>query len=213
MDQVIEIEKRYVHESYDKIPELFDNTRQYTWPKVREFSKSLKTNSLILDAGCGNGRNLNIRKDCHYIGSDVTPGLINISRKKAECVLCNVLKMPFKDNSFDAVLSIAVIHHLSTEYRRIQAIREMTRVLKIGGKMLIYVWAKEQPRFQKYSQQDIMVPWKCRKTGKKICDRYYHTYIKDELETSINNINGLCIIESGNQCYNWYCIVKKKSNK
>ena len=36
-------------------------------------------------------------------------------------------------------MSIAVIHHLSTESRRLQAIQEINRILKIGGEALIYV--------------------------------------------------------------------------
>lgn len=47
-------------------------------------------------------------------------------------------------NSIDAILCIAVIHHLSTDERRLQAIPEIISVLQIGGQALIYVWAKEQ---------------------------------------------------------------------
>jgi len=42
------------------------------------------------------------------------------------------------------VISIAVIHHFSTDSLRIQAIEEIYRILRIGGKALIYVWAYEQ---------------------------------------------------------------------
>jgi SAM-dependent methyltransferase len=45
---------------------------------------------------------------------------------------------------FDSVISIAVIHHFSTKTLRIEAIKEMHRILKVGGKVLIYVWAFEQ---------------------------------------------------------------------
>lgn len=44
----------------------------------------------------------------------------------------------------DAVLSVAVIHHFSTAGRRIEALRELARVLRIGGKILVSVWAMEQ---------------------------------------------------------------------
>ena len=53
-------------------------------------------------------------------------------------------------------MSIAVIHHLSTETRRLQAIQEINRILKIGGEALIYVWAYEQPRFENEKSQDSM---------------------------------------------------------
>lgn len=32
------------------------------------------------------------------------------------------------------------------------------RILKPGGKMMIYVWAMEQEK-RKFGQQDVMVPW------------------------------------------------------
>lgn len=48
------------------------------------------------------------------------------------------LKLPLRPNSFDCVISIAVVHHFSTPALRIAAIREMIRVLRIGGQMLIY---------------------------------------------------------------------------
>lgn len=44
----------------------------------------------------------------------------------------------------DGVICIAVIHHLATESRRIQAIREIVRILRTSGRALIYVWAKNQ---------------------------------------------------------------------
>lgn len=51
-----------------------------------------------------------------------------------------------------------VIHHLSTKERRIRAIKEMTRTLRVGGRIMIYVWAMEQKR-RKFEKQDIFVPW------------------------------------------------------
>jgi alkylated DNA repair protein alkB family protein 8 len=45
---------------------------------------------------------------------------------------------------FDSVISIAVIHHFSTKTLRIAALTEIHRILKVGGRALIYVWAYEQ---------------------------------------------------------------------
>ena len=49
-----------------------------------------------------------------------------------------------RSDFFDAVISIGVIHHFSTEKRRIRAVEELARILKPGGKIMIYVWALEQ---------------------------------------------------------------------
>lgn len=56
------------------------------------------------------------------------------------------------------VILVLVIHHLSTKERRIRAIREMARTLRVGGCIMIYVWAMEQKR-RKFEKQDIFVPW------------------------------------------------------
>ncbi|CAG00909.1 unnamed protein product, partial [Tetraodon nigroviridis] len=56
----------------------------------------------------------------------------------------DALQLPFRTASFDACISIAVIHHFSTPERRLAAIRELVRLLKTGGQALIYVWAFEQ---------------------------------------------------------------------
>lgn len=75
--------------------------------------------------------------------------------------LCDNLDLPFRDECFDAVLSLSVIHHFATAERRIRAIRELARILKVGGKIIISVWAFEQKsrRFDGNSSQDVLIPW------------------------------------------------------
>jgi ubiquinone/menaquinone biosynthesis C-methylase UbiE len=75
--------------------------------------------------------------------------------------LCDNLELPFRDESFDAVLSLSVIHHFATVERRIKAIRELARILKVGGRIVISVWAFEQKsrRFDGNSSQDVLIPW------------------------------------------------------
>ncbi len=51
-----------------------------------------------------------------------------------------------------------VIHHMSTKERRIRAIKEMARTLRVGGRIMVYVWAMEQKR-RKFEKQDIFIPW------------------------------------------------------
>ena len=43
---------------YNEIADHFDVTRAYLWKSVKEFINSLDKNSVILDAGCGNGKNM-----------------------------------------------------------------------------------------------------------------------------------------------------------
>lgn len=69
--------------------------------------------------------------------------------------LCDNLELPFRDETFDAVLSVAVLHHFANVERRVGAIRELARILRIGGRVIISVWA-ETKRFE---SQDVLIPW------------------------------------------------------
>ncbi|XWS21555.1 hypothetical protein CRYUN_Cryun30bG0064300 [Craigia yunnanensis] len=140
-----EIEKKYVHRVYDAIAPHFISTRFAKWPKVAAFLESLPVGSLILDAGCGNGKYLGLSTSCYFIGCDRNPPLIKICADKGhEVLVADAVNLPYRTNFGDAAISIAVLHHLSTENRRKKAIEELVRALKKGGLVLITVWAVEQ---------------------------------------------------------------------
>ncbi|XP_065847105.1 tRNA (carboxymethyluridine(34)-5-O)-methyltransferase [Euphorbia lathyris] len=140
-----EIEKKYVHSVYDAIAPHFSSTRFAKWPKVATFLNSLHKGSLILDAGCGNGKYLGLNPDCFFIGCDISEPLIKICADRGNEVLVgDAVNLPYRTGFGDAAISIAVLHHLSTENRRKKAIEELVRVVKKGGLVLITVWAVEQ---------------------------------------------------------------------
>lgn len=140
-----EIEKKYVHHVYDAIAPHFSSTRFAKWPKVAAFLSSLPSGSLVLDAGCGNGKYLGLNHDCFFIGCDISPSLIKICADRGhEVLVADAVNLPYRTDFGDAAISIAVLHHLSTEHRRRKAIEELVRVVKKGGFVLITVWAVEQ---------------------------------------------------------------------
>ncbi|XP_018311494.1 alkylated DNA repair protein alkB homolog 8 [Mycetomoellerius zeteki] len=140
-----ELENSYVHKVYEEIANHFSETRHKQWPNVTKFLESLEEGTLLLDVGCGNGKYLCGDQNVYKMGCDYSSGLMGICRKQNfEVLQCNCLYLPYKDDSVDAIISIAVIHHLSTEERRLRAISEIVRVLRPKGKCLIYVWAMEQ---------------------------------------------------------------------
>ena len=73
------------------------------------------------------------------------------SSLQSQILHCDNLSLPLRDESVDAALSIAVIHHIATAERRVRALRELSRVLRVGGRVIISVWAMEQ-RHRKVSQ-------------------------------------------------------------
>ena len=197
-------EQHNVHLVYDKIASHFSITRIMIWPKVHDFINDLPSNSTILDIGCGNGKNMGTREDCQYIGIDICQNLIQQATYKPNCnyLISNCLTIPLPDNSMDYIMSIAVIHHLSTPERRLQSLIEINRLLNHGGKALIYVWAFEQPKFKNELEQDVMVKWSLQKKYNQenqqvdILNRYYHLFRENELEDMINKIDGLTIIDN-----------------
>ena len=52
--------------------------------------------------------------------------------------------LPYRDNCFDAVISVGVVHHFASVKRRMGALCELARILRPGGKLLVYAWALEQ---------------------------------------------------------------------
>uniref|UniRef100_H3AHV6 tRNA methyltransferase 9B (putative) n=1 Tax=Latimeria chalumnae TaxID=7897 RepID=H3AHV6_LATCH len=153
------LERDHVHSVYEKIAPYFSDTRYKAWPRVRQFLLDQEPGSLIADIGCGNGKYLPINSQLYKIGCDYCLPLVESARNQGhEVMVCDSLHLPYRDECFDAVLSIAVIHHFSTKERRIRAIREMARTLRVGGQLMICVWAMEQKK-RKFEKQDVFVPW------------------------------------------------------
>ncbi|NXH14430.1 ALKB8 protein, partial [Bucco capensis] len=79
------------------------------------------------------------------VGCDRSTGLVQIcAEKSCQALVCDALAVPIRTGACDACISIAVLHHFSTAERRVAAIRELTRLLRPGGRALLYVWAMEQ---------------------------------------------------------------------
>jgi tRNA (uracil-5-)-methyltransferase TRM9 len=143
----------------------------------------------------------------NFIGCDNCKNFINICKKRnLNVILSCATKLPFKSNNFDATLSVAVLHHLSTSERRMMAIKEQIRVTKIGGIIFIEVWAFESNNRVKDNNQDNFVPWKF---NEKVFQRFYHFFKKKEIITIIEKIKNVELLSINNEKYNWIVILKK----
>lgn len=211
-----EYEKKYVHKVYNQIASHFSVTRYRPWPQVESFLKSLSADSIMIDVGCGNGKNLGISPGTN-IGCDICPELLEIAKERGHNVIeCDALNLSFDNEIADVVISIAVIHHFVNPERRIKAIQEMLRILKPGGQMLIYVWAKGEE-----NNNDFFVGWSNNKkiNQKNVNDtndedeeklnRYYHFFEERELEELCLQA-GECMIEKSYfDKENWAVVVRK----
>lgn len=59
------------------------------------------------------------------------------------CIRSDVLRIPFRDNIFDTVYILAVLHHIPGEECRISVLEEIYRVLKPGGNVIITTWSPD----------------------------------------------------------------------
>jgi arsenite methyltransferase len=120
-------------------------------------SLALRGDERVLDVGCGRGllaigaaKRL---KNGKVIGIDVwnpfdlsgnTPDAAKANVKlegvadKVRIENGDAQKLVYPDNHYDAVVSSLAIHNIPEEGARAQAIREMLRVLKPGGKLAIF---------------------------------------------------------------------------
>lgn len=76
--------------------------------------------STILDAGCGDAKRVEfLRQPGRYlIGVDLSIHTLNSARTEGihdDFILCDVRALPFRDASFDLVLSLELIEHLPAE--------------------------------------------------------------------------------------------------
>ena len=141
------LEELHVHQVYEEIADHFSETRHKPWPRVMEFLQGTvqEAGSILVDVGCGNGKYLGHLNGVLQIGLDYSRNLLNfVINKGCEAVRSDALSLPIKSETADACISIAVIHHFSTEARRIKAVQELHRILRIGGHCLVYAWAKDQ---------------------------------------------------------------------
>ncbi|MBS7564645.1 class I SAM-dependent methyltransferase [Mucilaginibacter sp. Bleaf8] len=99
----------------------------------------------VLDAGCGGGRNLVyfLQNGFDVHGIDPNPKAITAVRELAAILgkdstannfqVAPAEDMPFEDDSFDLVISSAVLHFAHNEQHFEAMLDEMWRVLKPGG--------------------------------------------------------------------------------
>jgi len=127
---------------YDEIlpPHISEH---YLEKRISFFSRYLKHNSRILDVGCGTGRlmiNLSRGDRLGIYGCDNSMGMLKNApeRSKMHIACCISDHLSYKADTFDAVVSVAVFHHLYSETIALQTIREMIRVVKKGGKVIIW---------------------------------------------------------------------------
>jgi SAM-dependent methyltransferase len=99
----------------------------------------------ILDAGCGTGAILkHLGNPAKNVGVDLAPEVISLCRRRGldNVREADISKLPFANGSFDAVICSSVLYHQWVK-NVAEAVRELHRVLRPGGLLLVNVPAFE----------------------------------------------------------------------
>ena len=204
----------YVTQVYDKIAQHFNHTRAYTWQGVETFLCSIKPYSQVLEIGAGNGKNLLLRPDLITTALDLSPKMAEICyQKKIQVVIGNSIHLPYRDHFYDATISVAVLHHLDTDKKRYQAIREQVRVTRPGGRVYIQVWAnmsnKKPKKFINLpdgSPGDYLVRWQ--KLDGQTYYRYYHLFQEAEFLDLFKKSQDIKLVNHFYERDNWIAILQ-----
>jgi SAM-dependent methyltransferase len=107
---------------------------------VEEICRGLKTGrASILDVGCGTGANLELLAQYGDAeGVDISGDALEFCRARGlqKVRLGAAETLPYEDGSFDLVTALDVVEHLDDD---VGGLREMRRVLKPGGRALLFV--------------------------------------------------------------------------
>lgn len=117
---------------------------------------NLKSDAIVLDVAAGTGEpGLTIASHLNggkVVSTDLAEGMLEVAQENAkkrgiknfETIVCDVCELPFADNTFDAI-SCRFGFMFFPDMQL--AIKEMTRVLKPGGKIATAVWNIPEKNF------------------------------------------------------------------
>ncbi|MCI8408362.1 MAG: class I SAM-dependent methyltransferase [Lachnospiraceae bacterium] len=132
---------------WDKVSGLYDLFETIYNGKVyrglgKRVAEEIRQNDIVLECACGTGAiSKYIAPKCkQLIATDLSEGMLKQASKKCrkysniEIRCADMTHLKCRDNSFDKVVAGNVIHLLEEPY---VAIKELERVCKVGGKIII----------------------------------------------------------------------------
>lgn len=95
----------------------------------------------------------------NIVGIDISNRIVNQAKRNAKHhgidgnkYLCgDVKQLPFQNNSFDLIISDSILDHFPSEGDIITALKELGRVLKIGGILILTIDNKSNLTYPPYS--------------------------------------------------------------
>ena len=133
---------------FDEIAAVYDGSLpshvvEHYLSKRIAFIAALLDEGSVLDVGCGTGllaQRLAAR-GYEVVGVDPSEGMLDVLRSRRpeiRAVLASGTALPFEDDSFDLVVSVATFHHIAEPSAVRRTLGEMTRVARRGGHALVW---------------------------------------------------------------------------
>lgn len=109
----------------------------------------------VLDAGCGTGWHSKIlsKKGYHVFGIDLSEKQVAQAKRNNPLGYFkdgNVLSLPFDDDTFDVSYTINTLHHLASWKEQMKALRELGRVTKKDGLIIVHEMNTKNPIIRFY---------------------------------------------------------------
>lgn len=135
---------------YDRFSENYEKERHHGYHAlVDELESSLvrgfAVGGRVLEAGCGTGLVLSRVDGASVFGADLSRGMVSRAAARGLRVLqADLTRLPYRDAAFDVVCSFKVLAHVPD---REAALRELTRVVRPGGTLLLEYYNRHSLRF------------------------------------------------------------------
>jgi len=174
---------------------------------VIKWLKKLKNNCILLDAGAGMQKYEQYCKHLEYVSQDFgkfeggshfrNNGMIQDWNATNCRIISDICMIPVNDETYDYVLCTEVFEHIPDPPR---ALAELTRVLKVGGKILITVpfssYYHQEPYFYSTGLSSYWFEFYARENNLQICDIHANGnyYTSQAQEVVISCLTGPCMV-------------------
>src|SRR3989344_5953345 len=117
---------------YDKTASGYNELhKEEQLKKLELIKKHIDFTGLVLDIGAGTGISSEFWKNAKVISLE--PSLQMLKQSKCEKVQAKAEELPFKNKTFDGIISLTALHHADLK----KALKEIKRVAKKNAKIVI----------------------------------------------------------------------------
>lgn len=145
--------ERVIRQQYDQMAQRYDQRWSTYISKTLSFLDAwaaIPPQAAVLDVGCGTGEFeqlvLSRYPNQQIAGVDISEQMLQIAQRKCQAYpnavfrTASALTLPFLDHSFDVIVSANAFHYFDNPTA---ALREIRRVLKPNGSVVILDWCKD----------------------------------------------------------------------